>query len=69
MDMKRSHILLLAAVHAILLTACGEDQRRGAPQENMDRDEVIRPGVDGAEATGQSPNDTLSRGDRGATSY
>jgi hypothetical protein len=69
MDMKKSTILFLVAVQTILLIACGEDQRRGAPQENMDRDEVIRPGVDGAEATGQSPNDTLSRGDRGATSY
>ena len=66
-----------AIAYTFSLTACsGEEERRGTPHESTTgtnnaagKGEEIRPGVDGSEATGQSPNDTISRGDDGATSY
>lgn len=64
----------IAVALAALITACdGEEQRRGTPdqsgQEGASTEGKIRPDVDGSEATGQSPNDTISKGDDGATSY
>ncbi len=65
---------LLLAIFTVSLASCsGEEERRGTPhhgdQEANDNGEEIRPEIDGSEATGQSPKDTISRGDDGATSY
>ncbi|MDQ3099972.1 MAG: hypothetical protein M3R08_01180 [Bacteroidota bacterium] len=72
MNTRKIHFLSIAIL--LMITACGsEEQRRGAPQdengENISTEGKIRPGVDGSEATGQSPSDTISKGDEGATSY
>ncbi len=74
--MKLFTLSIAAIAFTFSLTACsGEEERRGTPHEGTGTNnaagegEEIRPGVDGSEATGQSPNDTISRGDDGATSY
>ena len=75
--MKQYSILITVIALTASLTACSaEEERRGTPHEGTEgtqtgagEGEEIRPGIDGSEATGQSPNDTISRGDDGATSY
>ncbi len=75
--MKHLPLLIASILFTCTLTACsGEEERRGTPHETTTgtnnaagEGDEIRPGIDGSEATGQGPNDTISRGDDGATSY
>ena len=72
--MKQTVLSLFILSIMLSTAACsGEEERRGTPhhgdQGTNETGEEIRPEIDGSEATGQSPKDTISHGDDGATSY
>jgi hypothetical protein len=75
--MKTGILMIIPLTFTMTLAACsGEEERRGTPhhegslpEQQSTNGREIRPGIDGSQATGQSPGDTISRGDRGATSY
>jgi hypothetical protein len=76
--MEEIAIIMLLSAFSVTFIACdGEEQRRGTPHHEgslpddgrTTTGEGTRPAVDGSQATGQGPHDTLSRGDQGATSY
>ncbi len=68
---------LIVFCSVLALTACsGEEERRGTPHdqgslpaEQSTGGPEVRPEVDGSEAVGQSPHDTVGGGREGATSY